>query len=468
MADNRVRRVGRTRTAFMLPAVVAVLAVVLGVVLWNRGSLNGLICDGDCGPTYVIPPRALTSDSVPGSALAAATSTGSVDGDKVMSAVKSTLGSTVLGPHVGFAALDAEGKRLASSGAGAYVPASTTKLLTGFAALSLIDPQTRFTTKVVRSSDQLVLVGGGDPYLATKQDKTHDKAIRADLTTLAGQVAAALKKAGTTSVGLGFDASLFTGPSAAPEWESSYVSGNIVTPVSPLWADQGVVAGVRSKDPAASAARTFAGLLRDRGITVTGEPDSIHAPSEATVVGSVRSATVNQIVETLIRTSDNQAAEIMLRHVAIAAGKPASFKGGDEAVVAVLAAAGVDTEGLRLYDGSGLSRSNRISPLTLAQVVHAAITTPRASGLITDLPVSGFTGTLVDRFAALTAARGTVRAKTGTLTSVHSLAGYAIDANGLPVIFAVMTDHADKMKSLQAQADLDKVAAAIASCSCGT
>ncbi|MET0449812.1 MAG: D-alanyl-D-alanine carboxypeptidase, partial [Aeromicrobium sp.] len=92
---------------------------------------------------------------------------------------------------------------------------------------------------------------------------------------------------------------------------------------------------------------------------------------------------------------------------------------------------------------------------------------PRASGLVADLPVSGFTGTLVTRFADLSAARGAVRAKTGTLTGIHSLAGYATDADGRPVLFAVMTDRADRDQPFQAQAALDRVAAAIATCSCG-
>ena len=69
---------------------------------------------------------------------------------------------------------------------------------------------------------------------------------------------------------------------------------------------------------------------------------------------------------------------------------------------------------------------------------------------------------MVDRFAKLTSSLGMVRAKTGTLTGVHSLAGYAIDAGGRPVVFAVMADRTSKVAPLQAQAALDKVAAAIA------
>ena len=299
----------------------------------------------------------------------------------------------MLGPHVGFSAIaPANGTELMSAGPGAYVPASTTKVLTSFAALSLIDPQTTFATRVVGSGDQIVLVGGGDPYLVVKAGKKDDPVVRADLTTLAKRTAAALRKNGTSSVNLGYDASLFTGPDASPGWEPAYVSQNIVTPVSALWADQGERNGVRAKDPAAAAARTFAGLLEDRGIAVAGEPEQAKVTDPATLLAAVRSATVAKIIETLIRVSDNQAAEVMLRHAAIAAGKPASFEGGAEAVTDVLDQADIDTDGLVLRDGSGLSRRNRISPLTLAQTVNVAASTPRTSGLLADLPISGFTG----------------------------------------------------------------------------
>jgi D-alanyl-D-alanine carboxypeptidase/D-alanyl-D-alanine-endopeptidase (penicillin-binding protein 4) len=440
----------------------------LGIVLWSRGDLNRLICDGDCGPANVIPPRSLTSDTSPAEPAQGRPAPSEVDPAKLKAAVGPALRAPVLGPRVGFSAVaPSNGTELVSSGAGPYVPASTTKVLTGFAALSLIDPQTRFATRVVRSGDQVVLVGGGDPYLAVKRQKSGDPVIRADLTTLAARTAAALKKAGTRSVSVGFDASLFTGPQASPAWEPTYVSGNIVTPVSALWADQGEQNGIRAADPAAAAARTFADLLEDRGITVTGEPSATKAPSGASVVGVVRSATVARIVETLLRVSDNQAAEVMLRQLAIAADKPATFDGGSEAVADVLGAADIATEGLELYDGSGLSRRNRISPLTLAQTVNVAASASRTSALVTDLPVSGFTGTLVGRFAKLRSSLGMVRAKTGTLTGVHSLAGYALDADGRPVVFAVMADRTSKVAPLEAQAALDKVAAAIADCSCG-
>lgn len=450
-----------------VPIVVLALLIALGTTFWSRGDLNDFICDGDCGPSTMIAPVGLASEPTPSVPVPRAAVTDAIDPAKLAAAVTPGLQGSALGSRVGFTAIAPDGTELFASGTGAFAPASTTKLLTGFTALATIDPGTRFATRVVSTGGGIVLVGGGDPYLATKRSTDDDRVRRADLTTLAKRTASALKKAGTTTVTLGYDASLFTGPDASPTWEPGYVADNIVTPISALWADEGLSGGIRARDPAAAAARSFAALLTARGISVSGDPTAAVAPADAEVVGTVRSAPLAQIVETLIRVSDNAASDVLLRHVAIAAGRPATFEGGAAAVAATLDGAGVDTAGLKLYDGSGLSRANRLTPRTLVQTLQAARATPRTSGLLADLPVSGFTGTLVSRFAQIPAARGSVRAKTGTLSGVHALAGYAVDADGRPVIFAVMTDRSDKDAPFQAQAAVDQVAAAIATCHCG-
>lgn len=455
------------RAAVILGVAVTVLALV-GTFAWSKGSLNALICDGDCGPAYVTAPAALTSNAAPGDAATDAAPGGSLDGTKVQAAVNQALEASALGDHVGLVVMGRTGDVLVSHGSGEFIPASTTKLLTGFAALSLIGPQQRFATRVVLAGKQLVLVGGGDPYLLIKKPARRDRAVGADLTTLATRTAEALKRDGVGDVELGFDSSLFTGPSASAGWPKSYVTGNIVTPVSALWANQGKANGIRSANPALSAGRIFADLLADRGIKVKGEPTATKAPAEATELASMESATVAQIVEALVRTSDNQASEVMLRHTAIAGGRPATFDGGAQAVVEALKRAGIDTAGLRLRDGSGLSRDNRVTPTTLAQTVLAAVAGLPTSSLLSDLPVSGFSGTLSERFSTTKAAYGWVRAKTGTLTGVHSLAGYALEAGGLPVVFALLSDGAPKIDPRSAEAALDRVAAAIAACSCGS
>ena len=123
---------------------------------------------------------------------------------------------------------------------------------------------------------------------------------------------------------------------------------------------------------------------------------------------------------------------------------------------------------VRLDDGSGLARSNQIDPTTLSTVLARAAGGRDWPQLLTGLPIGGFTGTLDDRFEDSAAAgAGVVRAKTGTLTGVHSLAGYTLDARGVPVVFAVLTDDTEGINPFETQAALDRVAAALASCTCG-
>ena len=107
-------------------------------------------------------------------------------------------------------------------GRGAVTPASTTKLLTTTAALAKLGPMKRFRTTVRQSAGRLVLVGGGDPFLASS--KAASKGLyptRATLEDLAARTAAALRQQGTTAVRLGYDDSLFTGPKVDPTWPAS-------------------------------------------------------------------------------------------------------------------------------------------------------------------------------------------------------------------------------------------------------
>ena len=444
------------------------LVVVGGLGLqraWADGDLNTLVCGGPCGPEAVAAPADLGRDGAAVRAEPQAQVAGTLDPQAVRAALEPLLGASALGDRVGVSVLDPTGATVLEVAADRpFVPASTTKLVTAYAALDLLDPQSRFTTSVVRDGDRVVLVGGGDPYLAARAPEEPTAVDRADLATLAERTAAALRGSGAGSVTLGYDASLFTGPAASPEWEDDYVSGQVVTPVSALWVDRGETDGVRSADPAASAAARFAVLLREEGVEVRGEPTSAEAPAAATTLAEVESATVAQVVDAVLVRSDNEAAEVLLRQVAIAAGEPASFDGGAAAVRSVLEDAQVPLPGFEVFDGSGLSRSNRISPATLTGLVRAAATRADTAEILAALPVGGLTGTLDDRLEE--AGAGVVRAKTGTLTGVHSLAGYVTDVRGVPLAFAVMTDGSEGDNPLETQAALDDLATALATCDC--
>ncbi|RLV54950.1 D-alanyl-D-alanine carboxypeptidase/D-alanyl-D-alanine-endopeptidase [Aeromicrobium phragmitis] len=440
-------------------SVVLVIALIAGIgFLYLRGDLNRLICDGACPPQYATAPESMRTAAA-NAAEAEAVGEGAIGSTALKQAVAGPLAHPALGPRVGFAAVDArDGAPLAGGGTEGLIPASTTKVLTAFAALEVLGPDERFATRVVRSGDTLTLIGGGDPYLVERRPADPPPVVTADLATLADRVA---RDVGTGRFALTYDAELFRGPSVSPAWEDGYVP-SVVAPISALWIDQGRGAG---GDPARAAADAFARLLRERGVEVA-DPARAAAAEGATEVATVRSAPVATIVADLLRTSNNETSEVMFRHIARAVGLDASFEGGAAAVRQTLEQDAISTEGLDLHDGSGLSRRNRISPTTLVQTLVAASRDDRTTATLSGLPVGGFDGTVRSRFEQAPAGLGWVRAKTGTLTGVHSLAGIATLPGGRPVAFAVMVDDTEGINPLETQRALDSVAAAIAGCAC--
>ncbi len=130
------------------------------------------------------------------------------------------------------------------------IPASTLKLLTSGAVLSRLGPDHTFRTRVVSPrAGEIVLVGGGDPYLAEKPTPGEFPR-RASVSDLAKRTAAALAKRKIKTVRLGYDASLFSGPAWNPAWPSAY--RDQVTPVSALVGRRGPggrVAGATGEGP---------------------------------------------------------------------------------------------------------------------------------------------------------------------------------------------------------------------------
>lgn len=176
-----------------------------------------------------------------------------------------------------------------------------------------------------------------------------------------------------------------------------------MAPVSALWVDQGRINApfsARVADPAQAAATRFAALLTKRGIVVSGAPSSQRADVAATPVASIQSAPLASIVEHVLLTSDDDGAEVLARQVAIAAGDPPDFTGAAAGVLAQVRALGVNTAGVRLYDGSGLSRDGRIPAGTLTALIDviAGGRHPELSAVLSGLPVAGFDGTLAQRF----------------------------------------------------------------------
>jgi D-alanyl-D-alanine carboxypeptidase/D-alanyl-D-alanine-endopeptidase (penicillin-binding protein 4) len=395
------------------------------------------------------------------------------------SAVGAELRSPRLGSYLGFAVAQlGSDELLMSTGTRQTVtPASTTKLLTAMTALHLLGPEHRFVTKVVEGRDarHLVLVGGGDPLLTDRRLTAENRAATyppiATLQRLAADTADRLREAGVQRVSVGFDDSLFEGPAVNPRWEPSYIPDSVVSPISPLWVDEGretVGLALRVSDPAQVAADRFASLLADQGVDVRTPVARVRTAESARRLAAVKSAPLRQIVQHTLEISDNEAAEVLLRHTAVAAGRRGTATAGVQVVSNTLSDLGVRMAGARLYDGSGLSRDNRLPIESLVDVLQVAadLEQPHLRAVISTLPVAGFSGSLDYRFTREPAGLGLVRAKTGTLTGVHGLAGVASTRGGHLVVFAAVADRVPVPKTYAARDQLDRIAGALSSCRC--
>jgi D-alanyl-D-alanine carboxypeptidase/D-alanyl-D-alanine-endopeptidase (penicillin-binding protein 4) len=404
-------------------------------------------------------PRAVLSPATPGTAPVAKRLTAKVEAiDR--KAVTGTFGGAVLDVGTGKLVYG-------HNAAKAFLPASTLKLLTSAGALSVLGPEHRFSTRVVSAgTGRVVLVGGGDPYLLKSPSATDPD--RASLSQLADLAAKQLRSSKRTTVELGYDVSLFSGPAWHPDWPGKY--RDQVTPVSALWVNEGRVGGAvgaRVPDPAKAAADTFARALTDRGVAVS-KVSRVKAPAKAAPLAAVQSLPLERIVEHLLMASDNDAAEVVARQAAIGAGKPGSFAGAQQVLRARLTQLGIWDADARIRDGSGLSRSNRAPADLMVKVMRLALgpAHPELRGVVTGLPVAGVEGSLRRRYAekGTSAARGLVRGKTGTLTEVAGLVGFVRSDDGSLLAYAFLVNEATDF--LATRIWLDQVTGALTTCGC--
>lgn len=353
-------------------------------------------------------------------------------------------------------------------GAQPLIPASTQKLFTAVAALEALGPSTRLATVAYRDGQRIYIRGGGDPTLRRGKSTDPESGGASSLRELAKKISLSL---GTdTTVRLVFDDSLFTGPRLGPGWKRGFPQAGVAAPVSALIVDGGRVRpGARSRvsDPAREAARVLAGYLRGFGITVKSVRSGI-TPGGAEELARVESAPVSAIVQDMLTDSENDYAESLGHLVGEAVLGEGSFTGGARATEKIIGEAGVDLAGVQLADASGLSPRNRVTTTALTEVLtviaRGAESTwaPVAAGL----PVAGITGTLADRFdtRATKGGRGSIFAKTGTLTGVGSLAGWVIDRDQRLLVFAIVGN--DLRGGLRARDTMDRIAARLVECGC--
>lgn len=378
-------------------------------------------------------------------------------------------------------------------GSRAVTPASAQKLIVADAAISDLGPQFRFDTLLAASQPaqngaidgNLWLEGSGDPTLRSND-------LRAGI--------AILRKAGIAAVrgSVTVDGSAVAGEEINPLWNADDSNEDFMAATSGISVDEDTVefhvigtssgqtaqirlyprssdvhyygavqtgggddviiagtetpnefrlsgdipAGVEEKyylpvhgvDRYAGSVLTA--LLKDNGVAVSQPPQTGTVPLDAQILWEHRSPPLAQILKHMLVHSDNHFAEQLMRAVGGQNGDTADDHHGLSAERAVLAAQDIPMPGLHIVDGSGLAHANRVAGITLARILAYYDAQPHGNVLYPLLPRGGKDGTL--KMYQFTSAQGRVRAKSGHVDGVASLAGYVDTRKHGRLVFAFL------------------------------
>ena len=327
------------------------------------------------------------------------------------------------------------------------IPASNMKILVAAAALEVLGSEFTYTTRVVGPAPaggvvqgDVYLVGGGDPLLSGDWYATSELDRNpAFNTTSLDELARNLAAAGVTRIDgtVRGDGSRYDDEYYAPGWGGD-VAGIEAGPYDALLVNDSRVLGddQRGSDPNEAGAREFVRILAEQGIEVTGGAGTGAAPADAGQLASIQSRPLPDVIAEMLTNSDNNTAELMVKEIGLTASGAGTRQAGVDAIASTLTGWNIDTTGLVVADGSGLSLDNRITCGTMLAVLqHAGYEGPVGQGLA----IGGQTGTLIDIFGD-TSVAGRIRGKTGTLNNfpidqdppaVKALSGYLpVDGGG--------------------------------------
>ena len=207
-------------------------------------------------------------------------------------------------------------------------------------------------------------------------------------------------------------------------------------------------------------AERFRDELEKCGVVVDAPVTAGRLPKDVLLVCS-RSHTLREVLEPMMKDSDNLYAESVFYQIAATLGKrPATAAHGRQQIKSVLKKAGVSGVPYRIADGSGLSLYNYVTPELMIHLLrYAYLKRDVMAVLYPSLPVAGVDGTLKKRMTDDSPARGNVHAKTGTVTGVSALAGYCRAANQHLLAFCIINQGI--MKSAEGRNFQDKVCEAL-------
>lgn len=380
-----------------------------------------------------------------------------------------------------------------------FIPASNNKIISSFAALSLLGKDFRFKTEFYSGGEinNGVLYGGlyikgyGDPTIKLRQLEA---------------IAKRLKLMGVKKIkgGIYLDDSYYDQHSYAEGWKDKWIGLHYCPPVSPFILNhnnidihiipgqigkpanfkifpentafiidnkttttkkrpslkayfsndgkkfilKGSVSSRRGEDiltvsvlrPLIFFGSVMRNILVEKGIEVEGSLYRDNVPNWANRLFAHYSAPLEEIIQEYNKDSVNIIGESLMKTLgAVFVKEPGSWKDGANVVKGALRNIGVDQD-MNVVDGSGLSKLNKVSPATLSKILFAAYNDSRISKVFTDsLPIAGVDGTLKKRFRG-TKIKGKVFAKTGYLSGVRSLSGYAVAGDGEVYVFSIISN----------------------------
>ncbi|MEX2449197.1 MAG: D-alanyl-D-alanine carboxypeptidase/D-alanyl-D-alanine-endopeptidase [Solirubrobacterales bacterium] len=367
----------------------------------------------------------------------------------------------------GLLVVDAETGRVVCGRAGGQrrTLASNMKLFTTAAALARLGPRHRIETTLLAERapgrdgilrGNLYLRGGGDPALGSPAFLDR---FRSGVGTNLFALRRGLRRAGVRRVTgrLLADDSVFDRLRGVPD--SGYATSPWIGPLSGLSFNSGYSTsrgGGFASDPALLAVAKLADSLRKGGMAVRSGIALAATPAGAEPLATVRSPTIAELAGTTNVYSNNFYAEMLLKLLGARFGGAGSTRAGGAVVERFARGRG---SGVRAADGSGLTRSNRASPLQVVRLLRSMRSERLADPFIQSLALTGRSGTVATRTRG-SAAEGRCRVKTGTLTGVSALSGYCFNRSGRTMAFSILMTSVSSL--YRAHREQDRIAASIA------
>ena len=387
----------------------------------------------------------------------------------------------------------------------ALIPASNLKLIVSAAALDMLSPDAQLTTSLFIKGPisrdgilkgDIILKGGGDPLFSSEQLAEMAKSLwRMGVKTVTGNLIADDTIFDDTRLGIGWSwdyesygyaaqiSALNLDGNSVKVWvypgkkignpaivklvsSTSYtvvknscvtvgkkiekkvsidrlhgrnvisVSGSIPLGYSPAKAEE----TLSVDDPTSFASRRFIETLKRMGINVKRGIKLGVCPSASRLIAVCDSPSISEMINVMNKSSVNLIAECLLKTLGYRVNGEGKASAGHKAERDFLQRAGADMTAVSLIDGSGLSRSNYISTRNITTLLKYMYTHKYSNQFIDSLPIAGVDGTLKNRMKG-TSAEGTVKAKTGYVSAVCVISGYANLKSGEPVAFCIMMNN---------------------------